>query len=280
MTVNCVDCHSVGYVNTPTDCWACHEDDFRQVSDPNHVTNNFSQNCLECHSVEVWEPSTFDHAATAFQLEGAHVTVNCIDCHSTGYVNTPTDCWACHELDFQEVSDPNHVTNNFAQNCLECHSVSAWEPATFDHSATGFALTGAHVSQSCIDCHANGYSGTPTDCYFCHQPDYDNTTDPNHASAQFPQNCQDCHNTISWDQTTWDHDNQYFPIYSGNHQEEWETCGDCHVSPSNYRIFECIFCHEHNQTDTDEDHSEVNNYEYSSSACYECHPRGRAEDDR
>ncbi|PJA28873.1 MAG: hypothetical protein CO189_03905, partial [candidate division Zixibacteria bacterium CG_4_9_14_3_um_filter_46_8] len=151
-----------------------------------------------------------------------------------------------------------------------------WSPATFDHNLTDFPLTGAHISVPCIECHANGYSGTPTNCYSCHQDDYNNTSDPNHQAAGFPITCESCHNTISWNQTTWNHDALYFPIYSGKHRNKWDICADCHVNSNDFTVFECIFCHEHNRQDMDSEHNDVPGYQYLSSACYNCHPRGES----
>jgi nitrate/TMAO reductase-like tetraheme cytochrome c subunit len=166
------------------------------------------------------------------------------------------------------------VQNNFSQDCSECHNTTAWAPATFDHNQTQFPLTGAHIILQCLDCHSSGYSGTPTECFACHETAYNTTTNPNHAAAGFPTDCQQCHNTSNWNQTTWDHDAQYFPIYSGKHQGKWTDCADCHVNPSNYAVFECIFCHEHNQQEMDEKHQGVSGYIYQSIACYDCHPDG------
>jgi hypothetical protein len=67
----------------------------------------------------------------------------------------------------------------------------------------------------------------------------------------------------------------YFPIYSGKHKNEWDQCNECHTNPSNYAVFTCIECHEHNnQNDVDNDHNGVNDYVYESSACLSCHPDG------
>jgi len=275
VTLECLDCHSAGFAGTPTDCYSCHEQDFVAVSDPSHVTNNFSHDCMECHSTAGWSPATFDHNQTQFPLTGAHLQLQCIDCHSNGYVKTPIDCYSCHEQDFVAVSDPNHVTNNFSHDCMECHSTAGWSPATFDHNQTQFPLTGSHVMLPCISCHEQGYAGTPTDCYSCHEQNYISATNPNHQGAGFPIDCESCHNTIVWTQTTFDHDNQYFPIYSGAHQGEWNVCTDCHVNQNNYAIFECVFCHEHRQSEMDDKHREVQNYVYLSTECYNCHPDGR-----
>ncbi|RMG63668.1 MAG: hypothetical protein D6715_10875, partial [Calditrichaeota bacterium] len=144
----------------------------------------------------------------------------------------------------------------------------------FDHSQTQFPLTGAHVSLNCVACHASGYTNTPTDCYSCHQANYNSTTNPNHQAAGFPTDCQNCHNTSNWNQTTWDHDNQYFPIYSGKHKGKWSVCADCHVDGNNFAVFECIFCHEHRKSKMDQKHQGVSGYVYLSTACYSCHPDG------
>ncbi|MEZ4987692.1 MAG: hypothetical protein R2795_22130 [Saprospiraceae bacterium] len=68
-------------------------------------------------------------------------------------------------------------------------------PALFaDHDLTSFPLRGAHQQTDCLACHADGYAGTPTQCAACHINDYNNTANPNHAAAQFPLNCEECHN--------------------------------------------------------------------------------------
>ncbi|MCB1185356.1 cytochrome c3 family protein, partial [bacterium] len=170
---------------------------------------------------------------------------------------------------------PDHAQSGFPTTCAACHSTSAWQPAAFDHDTTAFPLTGAHRTTDCLSCHSQGYTGTPTACVACHQSDYDGTNDPNHQAANFPTSCQECHSTTAWTPANWDHDNQYFPIYSGKHRGEWNSCTECHVVATDYGAFECILCHEHNQTDMDRKHQgEARDYQYLSSACYQCHPDG------
>ena len=275
VSVNCIDCHGEGYAGTPTACYSCHQTDFENTTDPNHVENNFSFECEVCHTTTAWEPATFDHNATDFPLTGAHVSVNCIDCHSAGYTGTPTACFACHETDFQNTTNPNHVAAGFPLECEVCHTTTEWQSATYDHDQTGYPLTGAHNLLTCNDCHSGGYSGTPTVCVGCHLDDYQGTTDPDHAAAGFPTECETCHNTTRWDQTNWNHDQLYFPIYSGEHRNEWNTCADCHVDQNNFAVFECIFCHAHRQSKMDDEHDGVTGYVYESGACYACHPDGR-----
>ncbi|MFK5959136.1 MAG: hypothetical protein QM495_09760, partial [Lutibacter sp.] len=112
-------------------------------------------------------------------------------------------------------------------------------------------------------------------CVTCHQNDYDTTNDPNHLSAGFSTDCTACHTTGGWTPSTFDHDSQYFPIYSGKHQGEWDQCIDCHTT-NNYSTFSCIDCHEHsNKAEVDNDHKGESGYVYESNACYNCHPTGQ-----
>ncbi len=272
--LQCLTCHSTGYTNTSTACYSCHQGDFEGVTDPNHMTNNFDHNCVTCHTTTAWTPSTFNHSTTGFALTGGHTGLQCVACHSAGYTNTPADCYSCHQGDFAAVTDPNHVTNGFSHLCAECHTTTAWTPASFNHSTTNFPLTGAHVGLMCIACHSGGYVATPTLCFSCHQGAYDATTSPDHTAANFPTDCQTCHTTTAWTPANWNHDTQYFPIYSGTHREKWNNCNDCHVNAANYAVFECIFCHEHNQTDMNAKHQGRPGYSWQSAACLNCHPDG------
>jgi nitrate/TMAO reductase-like tetraheme cytochrome c subunit len=170
------------------------------------------------------------------------------------------------------------VISQFSHTCLTCHSNVAWKPATFNHSTTSFPLLGAHLSAACTDCHKNGvYKGTSTDCFFCHQTDYAASKNPAHATANFPTACISCHTTTKWVPSTFNHA-LYFPIASGDvHRPgRWSTCtAECHTNTSNFKVFSCITCHEHNKTSMDSKHSGRTGYLYDSNSCYKCHPKGR-----
>ncbi len=279
--VDCNGCHSSGFTATPNQCEDCHMKDYLSSEDPDHSKFGFPTICETCHNENRWEDALFDHIeASGFELRGAHATIQCLSCHVNNQITgLPRDCIGCHDDDYKAVNDPDHQQGQFSFDCLQCHSEMVWSPATFDHNGTNFPLSGAHISVDCNSCHINGqYTGLATDCLSCHESEYNTTTDPNHQAAGFPVQCENCHNTISWDQTTWDHDGQYFPIYTGAHHEAWDTCADCHMVPSDFKQFECIFCHEHNQNDMDEKHKEEQDYQYQSNACYDCHPAGKSDD--
>ncbi|HMR42759.1 MAG TPA: hypothetical protein PKC40_02955, partial [Saprospiraceae bacterium] len=108
-----------------------------------------------------------------------------------------------------------------------------------------------------------------------HSADYNQTNDPDHASEGYPTNCETCHNENAWTPSSFDHDAQYFPIYSRKHKDEWNQCVECHTIPGNFMTFSCIDCHEHDDpADLADEHDGVPGYQYSSPACYSCHPTG------
>jgi mono/diheme cytochrome c family protein len=275
ITAKCEDCHKGQTTGTSQVCYSCHKSGFDNSINPNHNLIGLATTCETCHNSNAWIPSSFSHSATAFPLVGQHTAAKCEDCHKGQTTGTTQLCSGCHQNDFNNSTNPNHIQAKFSSNCIECHTVNGWRPSTFNHSTTGFVLTGSHTTVQCSGCHSAGYSNTKSDCNSCHNQDYVATTNPNHTAAQFPVTCQDCHNTNNWIPASFNHDGNYFPIYSGTHREKWNTCSDCHTNQSNYTVFSCIDCHEHsNQAEVNKDHNEVANYVYNSNACYQCHPGG------
>ena len=77
----------------------------------------------------------------------------------------------------------------------------------FDHSKTGFLLTGSHVQARCASCHVNGvFKGTPRDCSSCHVAG-------NHMGAEAKTTkhiatvaqCDSCHQNTTWIPATFRH---------------------------------------------------------------------------
>ena len=250
----CTDCHnpkSGNYNITSTACVSCHLQDFQGTTNPNHVSGGFSQTCETCHTTAAWQPATFDHSTVNFPLTGAHTVPprQCTDCHNAKFGNyniTSTACITCHLTDFQGTTNPNHVAGGFAQTCELCHSTSAWQPATFDHSKSAFPLTGSHTvpPRTCADCHGtNNYSITVTTCISCHQNDFTNATSPV-PHAGFPTTCQQCHDTVQWSDATFNHSTTGFTL-TGSHTVPPRQCIDCHIN-NNYTLNStlCITCHQ------------------------------------
>ena len=137
----------------------------------------------------------------SFPLLGAHAEVACDDCHqSAAFHDAGTDCAACHTSD-----DPHRGA--FGKQCDACHNPSTWQSWQFDHDTqTSFALSGAHATVACDDCHAApsnnrsskdlfGKEGSTSsaECITCHRREDEH-------SGRFGKNCGSCHNTSSFSQ--------------------------------------------------------------------------------
>jgi hypothetical protein len=273
VAADCESCHTptsggqMTFALRTTACNDCHQRDFQATRNPDHTAGGFPHDCAQCHATVAWQTAHFDHNASGFPLTGAHIAVACAQCHGTGgFGALPTTCVSCHQKDYNATTTPAHQPAGFPTDCTACHTTVTWTGATFNHSATAFPLTGAHLQATCAQCHGDGvYKGKPTACVACHQSDYNGTTDPNHAQAQLSTDCASCHNTTIWSSAKFTaHDAQFFPIYSGTHAGRWTGCSTCHINPGDYTQFDCLSCHR-------DAHQGKG---YTSQQCYSCHPRG------
>ncbi|MEO8099459.1 MAG: hypothetical protein ABI811_17300 [Acidobacteriota bacterium] len=226
----CASCHVGGkFAGLGTACSTCHMPDFQMTTNPNHVAAGFPQTCESCHTTIQWTGATFNHnSSTRFPLTGKHTTASCTSCHVGGkFGGLGTECATCHLAEFQKTTNPNHAAAGFSQNCSFCHTTSQWLGAQFDHAKTRFPLTGKHTASTCASCHVGGkFAGLGTACSACHLPDFQKTTNPNHAAAGFPQTCETCHTTTQWAGARFDHNTTKFPL-TGKHISS--TCASCHV---------------------------------------------------
>jgi hypothetical protein len=238
--VSCTQCHTKPvFTNVGQKCADCHADIHKR---------QFGASCEQCHTVKGWQVSVqqINQHQNRFPLMGAHAALDCASCHKGAAVGQfqglPTQCYSCHSKDFQ-TAEPSHVSGGFPTGCEQCHGMNNWFGAKFDHlKFTGFALVGAHATLDCNACHAGGrFKGTPANCVGCHLPDYQKSTNPNHAALAFPQTCQTCHNTTAWQPATFDHSTIGFPL-TGAHQTL--PCTQCHVN-GNYNLTTsaCASCH-------------------------------------
>ena len=271
----CRSCHlKLDFTGTDARCASCHRDP--------HL-GELGSDCARCHNTASFIDRTAmlrAHQLTRFPLAGAHRMADCESCHvpaSQGqrrFAGRSTECASCHQRQLLAAKSPDHVAAGFSTNCGSCHSPTYWNRAAYDHSASGFPLTGAHRAATCSACHTTGvYRGIPATCVSCHLTDYQATTNPNHATAQFPTDCASCHTPARWQGATFNHDALYFPIYSGKHRGTWSSCATCHTNASDFKVFSCTSCH--TATETNGHHSGVSGYTYDSRACYSCHRDGR-----
>lgn len=241
--VPCLLCHLTLQFDTAvgTTCAGCHEDvhlgELGGDCDRCHSTRNFVDRADEVRS----------HRATRFPLTGAHLALDCAECHETGgpslrFANTPTDCGVCHRADYESATNPDHVAAGFPTDCDQCHSAYAWGGSSFNHALTGFPLTGAHLGADCARCHPGfEFAGAPRACVGCHRPDYETAAQPEHASAGFSTDCDACHGTSAWRPASFDHARTAFPLTGAHVALE---CGACHSDG----VFAgrdpaCVACH-------------------------------------
>ncbi|MCP4573838.1 MAG: hypothetical protein GY838_15885 [bacterium] len=253
----CGSCHRLGDREVAGKCLECHQEiaAMRAGGRGLHAADEY-EDCVDCHvehqgrdyDLVHWPGGreNFDHAETGHALAGAHVRLECHQCHAvrnmtapgdlraTGkdlartYLGLATACASCHD----DVHQGQFASGGDVPACTRCHDESAWKPVSgFDHDRTAFVLTGRHAQVECGRCHADlpaadGAPATPhftglefATCTACH-------ADP-HAGA-LGSDCTRCHTTGDWRQIIgegFDHGLTGYPL-AGRHRDV--TCASCH----------------------------------------------------
>jgi hypothetical protein len=260
----CASCH-VRFSRTSqrTLCLDCHTEiaaDFQAVTGFHGLSPDVGdRECAACHTdhegrnadVLGLVEETFDHDLTRFPLRDSHLETDCADCHVQDalFHAAETECVSCHLEDDQHMGSLGEV-------CSDCHRETEWPDAFYDHElGSGYALTGAHGDLSCVSCHVGEqYVETPTTCVGCHRED------DSHMGMNGTE-CQDCHTTINWEESTFDHFATTSFALVDSHSGL--TCESCHEG-NKFEVEtsdECVGCHLE-----DDAHDGVNGNE-----CQECH---------
>lgn len=173
MTEACLECHApigeqieagaglhgtlttlegAGVVRDPNACGRCHGE---------HHGEGFALvNPRAFALAGVPDVEAFDHTRVGWVMEGAHLALECSECHEHAdaaplaegarrYGGEDQTCATCHE---------DHHDGAFAVGCATCHVQTGFG----QHVAAGherhLALTGGHAGLSCRACHAEGSS--------------------------------------------------------------------------------------------------------------------------
>jgi hypothetical protein len=138
--LECLECHNDGvYVDTPVSCSSCHfyEDDLIAMGDKVQEVSmvkklkaypyHFSGECSDCHDIESWQPSDFDHQGVW----------ECISCHSD---DLPREEYDPENDLLQFVSVKYNLTPvqqippHYPGDCSACHAdTESWEETHYDH---------------------------------------------------------------------------------------------------------------------------------------------------
>lgn len=253
--VDCKQCHIDESFLVPmvhqacTDCHAdYHQGDF--------LTDSISvMNCAACHTEMGFSPSIYgadDHKKTNFPLTGAHLATACIFCHEGAdekwqFNKLSSECVGCHGDEHKD-----ELSKNFdpEKKCTPCHTTSRWNIIKFDHSRTAFLLEGEHQSIECNACHKREetilFTDIPKHCAYCHEDIHLGQFADNDKIV----NCNSCHQSTSWEDLVFNHDDARFAL-DGAH--EGLDCSACHYDRMDrdsqsailYRInkLKCADCH-------------------------------------
>ena len=197
--------------------------------------------CKHCHTdhkgrkadIVQFDPQTFNHRFTDFELKGAHTTVLCESCHAPAHKfrMAAGTCIGCHKKD-----EPHK--GQLGDDCAKCHNETSWRKSkSFDHSKTKFPLEGAHNEVQCAVCHiGERYKGLPTACSSCHQLQ-------DAHEGRYGAKCEMCHVPKKWLSASFDHDKlTKFPLKGGHKTVKCDTChaGDLYRDKLSTT---CVSCH-------------------------------------
>lgn len=241
--LECVKCHTSGRMTEPVAhaaCKDCHLDTHRgQFS-----SRTDGGACESCHTVDGFLPARYgieQHAQSKFPLQGSHLAIPCITCHTPSltdrngayakFVFEDQTCKGCHR-DIHRGQLDKYMTG---KGCEFCHNVESWHNITFDHSTTGFPLIGKHDQTECMSCHARENLGTPEEmirmaplareCELCHKDPHRDQFVLDYTS-EAKVKCSRCHTPDAWKSLVFDHNRDSKWPLDGAHQQV--ACNLCH----------------------------------------------------
>ena len=227
--VACETCHVRGvFKGTPKTCEGCHAKVTQITADKksdNHMKT--SDRCDDCHSEKAWRPAKTDHTSVKGECKDCHsasariatakptnhvqTEAACDTCHRTttwsitgkpaGHDQIMSGCSNCH-LSIRPTTTRSGTPHPTTDNCEQCHSTSAWYPATGSGAKPSNHDT---FTSGCNACHASlrpkstgGYTHTSSlDCSECHSPTtvgwkpWKGTKPSSHSSIT--DGCDSCH---------------------------------------------------------------------------------------
>lgn len=197
---SCEDCHDKPVHQLAGLCSDCHEDAHGSALGPA---------CSTCHQPQAWTAGLKSLTDHLLAMDGAHGQQACDDCHTQGANLDPfAPCGNCHA----------EAHGGTTTSCDQCHEVTGFTPAKFDHGPCTCAFPGKHQTVACLACHEDFvFTNTPIVCSGCHA---DERTHDDLGE------CSACHTATSWSTNTFDHNKQSAFRIEGAH--EAVSCVQCH----------------------------------------------------
>ncbi len=239
--LECLECHNDGiYVDTPVSCSSCHfyDDDLIAMGDTVQEVGmvkklkaypyHFTGECSDCHDIESWQPSDFDHQGVW----------ECISCHSD---DLPREEYDPENDLLQFVSVKYNLTPvqqippHYPGDCSACHAdTESWEETHYDH----------HQS-NCESCH--GFEADSEKPIIGEECSRDQTCETCHSYNQheetYPGSCNNCHNDVN-DWLTVDVDHSTYANCESCHTDntpENHYDGTCSTAATRYRVGPILF---------------------------------------
>jgi hypothetical protein len=139
--LDCEACHrrrdERTWSDLPTDCFACHADDYRGDIHPDHDGDApLPRDCARCHVTAAWSPAVVDpstiqrrldggapegHDAVFVVSTGSHADASCASCHVDARRQRRVRCDGCHGASAVRAQHPGTRTGRGAASCLRCH---------------------------------------------------------------------------------------------------------------------------------------------------------------
>ncbi len=293
---DCNNCHTnFDQSNQNPLCLDCHEEiaaDINKNSSYHGLNTEIEgTHCRTCHTdhqgrdadVVQLDKESFRHELTNYPLEGKHQNLSCTQCHegNDGFRLEKYECNDCHKL-----QDPHK--GELGTECKDCHTTSSWRKTDFNHDETDFVLEHKHSEVGCTSCHFNNnYENAPKLCVDCH------TNEDIHQN-RFGSECEQCHSSVGWDESSFDHNQESDFKLKNRHQKvacklchkqsqtkkiQPENCNSCHASDDIHagrNGTECESCHsEKGWADTLFDHDRETNFvlkgKHKQLICESCH---------
>ncbi|UCF67390.1 MAG: hypothetical protein JSV80_16725 [Acidobacteriota bacterium] len=236
------------------ECSDCHRDPHEQ---------RLGSACSCCHVVDSFlqtNQQVFDHARTAYPLEGKHRQVRCEACHRARETSTASPgskagavlrphharCGDCHA----DVHGRQLVNRQpGGTECGDCHGVDGWRPSTYtaaSHAKLALPLEGRHAKIECAACHVPGGKKLPPEvrlaslgrarvalsvlesrCEVCH-------ADPHRGrfasivAGSAKDGCRLCHGAESWQLSALDEGIHRALGYALEGAHRKTACEKCH----------------------------------------------------
>lgn len=156
-------------------------------------------------------------------------------------------CIACHKEVGQDFKAKLGYHGRLADSpsCRSCHTdhkgrdaqIVQFNPQSFDHQHTDYALRGKHQGVACQKCHLAGkkYRAAASTCLACHG------RDDVHKGGLGGQ-CEDCHRETGWKELSFDHGQRTRFALTDKHAAV--KCASCHAN-GRYQDTPrtCVGCH-------------------------------------